>query len=232
MSYFCKRNGEVYKTLNDAIDAYCCTQRTCAECPLSALFSNDDPCEEEFIMDSDMLEKVERELSLIRHDGPTEPAPDQEQTRTTEYRIKGPLPTGAVAKIDRDSEVYQMCRDHLADIGKKRRGEPVTGKKSMAAETFNRLVDELRTASFDTLITKNNHYGNEDKLHNFRAGAEFIGGTPAQAAWGYMTKHLVSLQDKVLKNDFSNRDDLLEKCQDIINYTIFIWCCGNEEAGE
>ena len=45
-----------------------------------------------------------------------------------------------------------------------------------------------------------------------------------------MTKHLVSLQDKVLKNDFSNREDLLEKCQDIINYIIFIWCCGNEEG--
>ena len=23
--------------------------------------------------------------------------------------------------------------------------------------------------------------------------------------------------------------DLLEKCQDIINYVVFIWCCGNEE---
>ena len=26
-----------------------------------------------------------------------------------------------------------------------------------------------------------------------------------------------------------DREDLLEKCQDIINYVVFIWCCGNEE---
>ena len=232
MSYFCKRNGEAYKTLNDAIDAYCCTQRMCTECPLSALFSDDDPCEEEFITDSDMLEMVERELSLIRHDGPTEPAPDQEQTRTVEYRVAGPLHPGAVASLDPNSDAYQMCREHIDNLNRKLRGEPVIGKKSMNAETFNRLVEEMRTASFDTLITKNSRYGSEDKLHNFRAGAAITGGTPAQVALGYMTKHMVALVDKVQKNDFSDREDLLEKCQDIINYIIFIWCCGNEEASK
>ena len=56
-----------------------------------------------------------------------------------------------------------------------------------------------------------------------------MGSTPAQCAWGYMTKHLVALRDKVQTNDFSDRDDLLEKCQDIINYIRFIWLIGNEE---
>lgn len=93
---------------------------------------------------------------------------------------------------------------------------------------FTGLVEELRKHSFDTLIAKQKIYANDDRLHNFRVGAALIGGTPAQTALGYMAKHMASLIDKVQKNDFSDREDLLEKCQDIINYICFIWCCGNE----
>lgn len=99
----------------------------------------------------------------------------------------------------------------------------------MTNNEFIDLVSELRDASLDTLMKKNAKYGNEDRLHNFHRGAEIMGGTAAQAALGYMTKHMASLVDKVQKNDFYDREDLLEKCQDIINYICFIWCIGNEE---
>ena len=99
----------------------------------------------------------------------------------------------------------------------------------MTNETFEVLVKEIREKSLDTLVKKNANYADEDRLHNFKVGAAITGGTPAQAALGYMAKHLASLQDKVRKNDFHDREDLLEKCQDIINYIVFIWCCGNEE---
>lgn len=99
----------------------------------------------------------------------------------------------------------------------------------MTNETFEALVKEIREKSLDTLLKKNANYADEDRLHNFKVGAAITGGTPAQAALGYMAKHLASLQDKVRKNDFHDREDLLEKCQDIINYIVFIWCCGNEE---
>ena len=33
----------------------------------------------------------------------------------------------------------------------------------------------------------------------------------------------------VEKNNFSNRDYFLEKCQDTINYIRFLWCIGNDE---
>ena len=59
-----------------------------------------------------------------------------------------------------------------------------------------------------------------------------MGGTPAQCAWGYMTKHITALRDKVQKNDFRDREDLLEKCQDTINYIRFIWLIGNEERAK
>lgn len=102
--------------------------------------------------------------------------------------------------------------------------------KGMTTELFNKLLDELDGNSLETLKQKNAKYASPtDCLHNFESGADIMGSTSAQCAWGYMTKHLVALRDKVQKNDFSDRDDLLEKCQDIINYIRFIWLIGNEE---
>lgn len=101
--------------------------------------------------------------------------------------------------------------------------------KQMSPERFKELLDELDGNSLQTLKEKNARYSqNGDALHNFRSGAEIAGGTPAQACWGYLTKHLVALRDKVERNDFSNREDFLEKCQDTINYIRFLWCIGNE----
>ena len=95
---------------------------------------------------------------------------------------------------------------------------------------FEGLLRELDDNSLETLLRKNARYSVEnDRLHNFNAGGDIFGGTPAQACWGYMTKHLVALRDMVQKNDFSDRDDFMEKCQDVINYVRFLWCIGNEE---
>ena len=101
----------------------------------------------------------------------------------------------------------------------------------MTTEVFNKLVEEIRAASIDTLMAKNAKYAaGRDRLHNFHVGGDIMGGTTAQACWGYLTKHLVALRDMVERNDFHDLDDLKEKCQDIINYTVFLWCIGNEEA--
>lgn len=95
---------------------------------------------------------------------------------------------------------------------------------------FENLLDELDGNSIQTLKEKNSRYSSpDDTLHNFNRGAELMGTTPAMAAWGYLTKHLTALSDKIHKNDFTDRDDFLEKCQDAINYIRFIWCIGNEE---
>lgn len=102
----------------------------------------------------------------------------------------------------------------------------------MNAAQFNDLVNAIRDASVDTLLKKNAMYATEDKLHNFRVGGDIMGGTTAQACWGYLTKHLVALRDKVERNDFSDLDDLKEKCIDTINYTVFLWCIGNEEVNK
>lgn len=100
----------------------------------------------------------------------------------------------------------------------------------MSPDKFKALLDELDGNSLQTLKEKNARYAqNGDCLHNFRSGADIAGGTPAQACWGYLTKHLVALRDMVERDDFSNREDFLEKCQDTINYVRFLWCIGNDE---
>ena len=99
----------------------------------------------------------------------------------------------------------------------------------MDIKRFEDLLNELDGESISTLVTKNARYSSkDDTLHNFNSGGEVFGGTAAQACWGYLTKHLVALRDMVHKNDFSNREDFLEKCQDSINYIRFLWCIGNE----
>ena len=101
----------------------------------------------------------------------------------------------------------------------------------MTHEHFRNQIDFIRGSSLDVLLQRNDNYakGSDDALHNFKAGADIDDSTPAQAAWGYMTKHLVALRDKIKRNDFSDLADLQEKCTDIINYTAIIFAIGVEE---
>ena len=101
----------------------------------------------------------------------------------------------------------------------------------MTNEFFRENIDFIRQQSLDILLQRNGNYakGSDDALHNFTAGAAIAGCTPAQAAWGYVTKHLVALRDKIQRNDFSSIDDLEEKCCDIINYTAIIYAIGIDE---
>lgn len=99
----------------------------------------------------------------------------------------------------------------------------------MTHERFEQLLDELDGESLATLKAKNRMYSAPtDALHNFASGADIGGCTEAQACWGYLVKHLVALRDKIKNNDFSNKDDFKEKCQDSINYIRFIWAIAHE----
>ena len=99
----------------------------------------------------------------------------------------------------------------------------------MTHERFEQLLDELDGESLTTLKAKNRMYSAPtDALHNFASGADIGGCTEAQACWGYLVKHLVALRDKIKNNDFSNKNDLKEKCQDSINYIRFIWAIAHE----
>ena len=103
-------------------------------------------------------------------------------------------------------------------------------ERKMSHEVFGQLLDELDGDGNEVLKVKNARYSApDDALHNFRAGANFTGLTPAQTCWGYMSKHLIALKDMIDRNDFSNREDFLEKCKDPINYLRILWAIGNDE---
>ena len=103
----------------------------------------------------------------------------------------------------------------------------------MTHDRFKEITDTLNATSQRIMSSKNHRYSTQDDaLHNFKVGAEIMGCTPAQTCWAYMTKHLVALRDKVQRNDFEDKADLLEKCQDAINYIRFIWAIANEEKFE
>ena len=147
-----------------------------------------------------------------------------------QFEVAHLIPFPVVIEQSVESDAFDRCdecwdREIPEAVNTTSKNKP----NGMTSETFNKLLDELDGNSLETLKQKNAKYASPtDCLHNFDAGAEIMGRTPAQCAWGYMTKHLVALRDKVDKNDFSDRDDLLEKCQDIINYIRFIWLIGNE----
>lgn len=127
-----------------------------------------------------------------------------------------------------DDKEYKIKIAHPIRLECEKPLEPATST-GMPHDIFKQLLEELDGNSLNTLAEKNARYSqNGDALHNFRSGAEIAGGTPAQACWGYLTKHLVALRDMVEKDNFSNREDFLEKCQDTINYIRFLWCIGND----
>ena len=100
----------------------------------------------------------------------------------------------------------------------------------MNNQEFLGRTHALREHAKNLLHSKNAKYaGNYNPIHNFEIGAAINGSTTAQTAWGYMTKHLVALQDMVKRNDFSDLPDLLEKCTDITNYIAFIYAIGIDE---
>lgn len=100
----------------------------------------------------------------------------------------------------------------------------------MDMKLFDSYVREALENSAGVLRSKNQRYSaDENPIHNFEVGAQLIGGTPAQAAWGYLTKHLVALRDRVMRNDFADKEDLQEKVCDSINYLLFIYAIGCQE---
>lgn len=100
----------------------------------------------------------------------------------------------------------------------------------MTHEKFTQLIEELDKQGASTLAQKNKRYSSKnDALLNFKNGAEISGNTMAQTCWMYLTKHLAALRKMVQEDNFTNREDFLEKCQDSINYIRFLWAIGNND---
>jgi hypothetical protein len=98
----------------------------------------------------------------------------------------------------------------------------------MNNEDFEHIFETQIDLSRSVLLAKSKEYANDqDRLHNFRVAAAFIQGTPEQALWGFLVKHLVSLSDMIPTSSdhpsgVYSTDLWDEKIGDAINYLILL----------
>lgn len=93
----------------------------------------------------------------------------------------------------------------------------------MNSEQFNAIFERQVQQSRDVLLVKSGEYAtDEDRLHVFKKAAAYLGGTPEQALFGFLTKHLVSLSDMVSSGESYSSAQWDEKIGDSINYLILL----------
>lgn len=97
----------------------------------------------------------------------------------------------------------------------------------MKIQNFNECVRKTIEKSLLLLTSKGQEYAEDDegdRLAHFKKAASFTGGTPITAAWGMLTKHLVSLSDMIIEGDplLYPQQRWDEKLLDAINYLLII----------
>jgi hypothetical protein len=98
------------------------------------------------------------------------------------------------------------------------------------AEIFNQVFRDTFDKAARVLLTKAEEYASdEDRLHNFKLASHLTGGTPEQALWGFLVKHLVSIHDMVLNGKEYSFEVWDEKIGDSINYLILLKALVEEE---
>lgn len=97
----------------------------------------------------------------------------------------------------------------------------------MKAHDFQQILRERIQQIRKVLSAKQEEYATDhDVLHNFKEAARIDGTrTPAQVCWGFMLKHLTSINDivnEMSRNDNRHKHLLDEKIGDAINYLILL----------
>jgi hypothetical protein len=89
-------------------------------------------------------------------------------------------------------------------------------------EDFDRILEDRIAKTRAVLSSKSREYATgKDRLHNFH-GAEQFGASAAEACWGYMMKHLLSVKDLAFSGKTVPRAVVDEKVGDAINYLILM----------
>jgi len=93
----------------------------------------------------------------------------------------------------------------------------------MTVEMFNNVLRNMQEQQKLTLVSKAKEYASEeDRLHNFKKIADFVGITTAQVAMVLMLKNLVSLNDAIMMETPMSQEFLDEKIGDPYNYLVLI----------
>lgn len=96
----------------------------------------------------------------------------------------------------------------------------------MNNNNFSKLVEACCEEIRETLSKKATDYaGDFNRLQNFVDASSMTGLTPESCLWGFVVKHIVALQDYILRIDDTNppsEEQLLEKVGDIICYMVLL----------
>jgi hypothetical protein len=93
-----------------------------------------------------------------------------------------------------------------------------------ATEFEDFLEGKLRETRM-VLATKGNEYAHGDRLSNFKRAAEFLDCTPEKALWGFVSKHIIALNDFIAdleKGRMTPIEQWEEKIGDIRNYMVLL----------
>lgn len=93
----------------------------------------------------------------------------------------------------------------------------------MNIDDFNVLVEETIAKTADLLVVKGGEYANsQDRLANFKRGADLTGATPLQVCLIYLSKHYDSIATYIRDESFGierPRSEPIEgRIDDMINY--------------
>lgn len=100
----------------------------------------------------------------------------------------------------------------------------------MNAETFDIFLEETLDRTREVLRSKGHEYAHdpdESRFHNFEVTAQFLDCSEERALWGFMAKHLTSVND-MIKTSKDNQYVAYplaqwdEKIGDVINYMILL----------
>lgn len=97
-------------------------------------------------------------------------------------------------------------------------------------QLFDRTIDEIR----HLLIVKGGEYaGSEDRLANFKRGAQLTGVTPMQCLLVYMSKHYDAvstyIRDEAAGKTRPRSEPIEGRIDDLINYCILLKALVEEE---
>lgn len=92
---------------------------------------------------------------------------------------------------------------------------------------FNKLVEDTIEATAQLLVVKGGEYaGSDDRLANFKRGAELTGCTPLQVAFVYMSKHYdavaTAIRDQATGNERPRSEPIGGRLDDLINYCLLV----------
>lgn len=100
----------------------------------------------------------------------------------------------------------------------------------MKYDEFNKVVEAQIGCIRATLVKKAGEYNlEEDRLGFFKRAAAFSGVTPKQALYGFLLKHIVSVNDMIMDGKPHPKALWREKATDIMNYMILLLALVEEE---